>query len=81
MYESQTSNSSVTTSRRNIIQTRPETKKFTLAQEDMALDIFKELWDHENFEFILEYTKAEAIRQGNHEFYINKPELHAFFGL
>ena len=42
--------------------TPPETKQFILARIDAGLDVFKKLWGHQNFKFILDYTKAEAIR-------------------
>jgi len=81
VWENRPLNPDGRTSRRNIIRTRPGTKQFILSRVDTALDVFKELWGHQNFECILRYTKAEAFRQGSHEFSITKQELDAFFGL
>ena len=68
-------------SRRNIVLTRPRTKQFILAIVDTVLDVFKELWGHQNLEYVLRFTKAEALRQEITDFSISKQELNAFFGL
>ena len=68
-------------SKRNIIKTRPGTKQFILARVDNAKDVFQELWGHRNIEHIMEFTIAEARRQGDSEFSLRKEELDAFFGL
>ena len=51
--ENQLPNSNGRTSRHNIIRTRPGIKQFTLARVDTALNVFKELWGHQNFKSIL----------------------------
>ena len=81
IWENRPPNANGRTSRRNIIRTRLGTKQFILDKVDTALDVFKELWGHQNFECILRFTKAEALRQGNTTFSISKQELDAFFGL
>ena len=81
VWENRPPNADGRTSRRNIIRTRPGTKQFILSRVDTVLDVFKELWDHQNFESILRFTMAEALMQGNTKFSISKLELEAFFGL
>ena len=81
VWENRPLNADGRTSRLNIIRTRPETKQFILARLGTVLDVFKELWAHQNLECILRFTKAEALRQGNTDFSITKQELNAFFGL
>ena len=69
------------TSKRNIIQTRPDTKQFFLARVDNAKDVFQELWGHRNIDHIMKFTIAEARRQGDSNFSLRNKELEAFFGL
>ena len=69
------------TSRRNIIRTSRETKQFILGRVETVLDVFKELWGHQNLECILRFTKPEALRQENTKFSMFKQELDTFFGL
>ena len=72
-------NSDRKTSRNNISRTRPGTKQFNLARVDKALDVFKELWVYQNFEWILWYIKAEALRKENNEFFMaNQKEDSSF---
>ena len=80
VWENRPPSSDKKTSRSNTIGTRPGTKQFILARVDTALDVFKELWVHQNFEWILRYTKAEGLRKGNNEFFITKQKLDAFLG-
>ena len=69
------------TSRHNIMRTRPRTKQFIFPRVSTVLGVFKELWGHQNFECILRFTIAEALRQGNTTFSISRQELDAFIGL
>ena len=48
VWQNRPPNADGRTSRRNIIQTRPGTKQFILAGVYTVLDVFKELWDHQN---------------------------------
>ena len=66
-------------SKRNIIKTRPGTKQFILARVDNSKDMFQELLDHKNVDYILEFTITKARRQGDSKFSFRKKELKAFF--
>lgn len=66
---------------RNIIRQRSGATRFILNRVDNEEDIFIELLGHDNILRILDFTRAEANRQGNHEFEISKNDLFAFFGL
>ena len=81
VWENRPPNADGRTSRRNIIRTRPGTKQFIVSRVDAVLNVFKELWDHQNFESILRFTKTEALMLGNTKFFVFKLELEAFFGL
>ena len=81
VWENRPPNAEGRTSWRNIIRTRPGTTQLILSRVDTVLDVFKELWGHQNFESTLRFTKAEALLQGNTKFSIFKLELEAFLGL
>ena len=44
-------------------------------------DIFQELWEHQNFENVMNFTLAETQQQEDKAFSLSKDELNAFFGL
>jgi len=67
--------------KRNIISTKPGTKRFILARVNDEKDVFQELWGHQNFENVMHFTLAEAQRQEDEAFSLSKNELTAFFGL
>ena len=50
VWENRLPNADGGTSRCNIIRTRPGTKQFILARVDTVLNVFKELWGHQNLE-------------------------------
>ena len=66
---------------RNIVRQRPGATRFILNRVDNEEDIFIELLGHDNILRILDFTRAEAKRQGNDEFEISENDLYAFFGL
>ena len=43
--------------------------------------MFQELWGHQNFENVMHFTLAEALRDGGEAFSLSKDEFTAFFGL
>ena len=67
--------------RRNIISTKPGTKRFILARVNNEIDVFQELWGQKNIQNILKFTLSEAQRQGDVAFSLSKDELYAFLGL
>ena len=46
--------------KRNILSTKPGTKRFILARVDKEKDVFQKLWKHQNFENVTHFTLAEA---------------------
>ena len=46
--------------KRNILSTKPGTKRFILACVNDEKDVFQELWGHQNFENVMHFTLAEA---------------------
>ena len=52
-----------------------------LARVNDGIDVFQELWGHQNFENIMHNALAEKRRQGDGQFSLSKHELTAFFGL
>ena len=67
--------------KRNILSTKPGTKRFILARVNDEKDVFQELWGHQNFENVMHFTLAEARREGDEAFFLSKDEFTAFFGL
>ena len=67
--------------KRNILSTKPGTKRFILARVNDEKDVFQELWGHQNFENVMHFTLAEARREGDEAFSLSKDEFTAFFGL
>ena len=61
VWENRPPNADGRTSRRNIIRTRPGTKQFLLSRVDTILDVFKELWGHQNFENILRLQRLKLL--------------------
>ena len=46
--------------KRNILSTKPGTKRFILARVNDENDVFQELWGHQNFENVMHFSLAEA---------------------
>ena len=46
--------------KRNILSTKPGTKRFILARVNDKKDVFQELYGHQNFENVMHFTLAEA---------------------
>ena len=67
--------------KRNILSTKPGTKRFMLARVNDEKDVFQELWEHQNFENVTHFTLAEARREEDEAFFLSKDEFTAFFGL
>ena len=67
--------------KRNILSTKPGTKRFILARVNDEIDVFQELWGHQNSENVMHFTLAEARREGDKAFSLSKDEFTAFFGL
>ena len=67
--------------KRNILSTKPGTKRFILARVNDEKDVFQELWGHQNFENVMHFALAEARREGDEAFSLSKDEFTAFFGL
>ena len=65
--------------KRNILITKPGTKRFILARVNDKKDVFQELWRHPNFENVMHFTLAEARREGDKAFSLPKNEFTAFF--
>ena len=51
--------------KRNILSTKPGTKRCILARVNDEKDVFQELWGHQNFENVMRFTLAEARREGD----------------
>ena len=66
--------------KRNILSTKPGTKRFIFAGVNDEKDVFQELWGHQNFENVMHFTLAEARRE-DEAFFLSKDEFTAFFGL
>ena len=66
--------------KRNILSTKPSTKRFILARVNDENDVFQELWGHQNFENVMHFTLAEAQRKGDEAFFLSKDVFTAFFG-
>ena len=67
--------------KRNILSTKPGTKRFILARVNDEKNVFQELWEHQNFENVMHFTLAEARREEEKAFSLSKDEFTAFFGL
>ena len=65
--------------KRNILSTKPGTKRFILARVNDETDVFPELWGHQNFENVMHFTLAEVRREGDKAFSLSKDEFTAFF--
>ena len=79
--EQKTSLYNRTSGKKNILSTKPGTKRFILARVNDKKDVFQELWGHQNFENLLHFTLAKARREGDEAFFLSKDEFTAFFGL
>ena len=67
--------------KRNILSTKPGTKRFILARVNDEKDVFQKLWGHQNFENVMHFTLAEVRREEDEAFFLSKDKFAAFFGL
>ena len=67
--------------KRNILSTKPRTKRFILSPVNGEKDVFQELCGHQNFENVMHFTLAEVQREGDKAFPLSKDEFTAFFYL
>ena len=64
--------------KRNILSTKPGTKRFILARVNDEKDMFQELWGHQNFENVMHFTVAEARKEEDEAFFCPRTSLPHF---
>ena len=79
MMEPRTPSATGHQERRNIISTKPGTMRFILACVNDKKDVFQELWGHQNFNNIMNFTLAEAQRQEDEAFSLSKKQVKCIF--
>ena len=79
--EQRTSLYNTTQGKRDILSTKPGTKRFMFVRVNDEKDVFQELWGRQNFENVMHFTLAEVRREGDEAFSLSKNEFTAFFGL
>ena len=82
-WSTQPSNSATTgrASKVNVIKKEGGPTNYIRLRYDNIVDIFLELFDRQNIDDIIKYTKIEAERQGDSAFVLDTDELHSFLGL